>query len=63
MSPVKQITRSMALVADSILFAAEHVALNPVANTQGRVMTARFFIQRLKLSGISERKEHQHETR
>lgn len=54
--PVKQITLNMALEVDSISFDAVRVALNLVANMQRLEMTARFFIQRLELSGISEQR-------
>ncbi len=54
--PVKQITLNMALAVDSISFDAVRVALNLVANMQRLEMTARFFIQRLELSGISEQR-------
>lgn len=54
--PVKQITLNMALAVDSISFDAVRVALNLVANMQRLEMTARFFIQRLELSGISEKR-------
>ncbi|KTI56601.1 hypothetical protein ASV00_10175 [Enterobacter cloacae subsp. cloacae] len=57
MWPVRQTIQNMALADDSISFAAAHAALNPVANMPGQAMTARFFIQRLGLSGISEQKE------
>lgn len=46
----------MALAVDSISFDAVRVALNLVANMQRLEMTARFFIQRLELSGISEQR-------
>nr|WP_276046862.1 ead/Ea22-like family protein [Escherichia coli] len=46
----------MALAVDSISFDAVRVALNLVANMQLLEMTARFFIQRLELSGISEQR-------
>lgn len=46
----------MALEVDSISFDAVRVALNLVANMQRLEMTARFFIQRLELSGISEQR-------
>ncbi len=54
--PAKQITLNMALAVDSISFDAVRVALNLVANMQLLEMTARFFIQRLELSGISEQR-------
>ncbi|MCM7443685.1 hypothetical protein N8Q21_20485 [Enterobacter hormaechei subsp. xiangfangensis] len=54
---MKQTIQNMALAVDSISFAAVRAALNLVANMQGQAMTARFFIQRLELSGISEQKE------
>lgn len=54
--PAKQITLNMALAVDSISFDAVRVALNLVANMQRLEMTARFFIQRLELSGISEQR-------
>lgn len=54
--PVKQITLNMDLAVDSISFDAVRVALNLVANMQRLEMTARFFIQRLELSGISEQR-------
>lgn len=54
--PVKQITLNMALAVDSISFDAVRVALNLVANMQRLEMTARFFIQRLEQSGISEQR-------
>lgn len=53
---MKQITLNMALEVDSISFDAVRVALNLVANMQRLEMTARFFIQRLELSGISEQR-------
>lgn len=46
----------MALAVDSISFDAVRVALNLVANMQRLEMTARFFIQRLEQSGISEQR-------
>ncbi len=46
----------MDLAVDSISFDAVRVALNLVANMQRLEMTARFFIQRLELSGISEQR-------
>lgn len=46
----------MALAVDSISFDAVRVALNLVANMQRLEMTARFFIQRLEPSGISEQR-------
>lgn len=46
----------MALEVDSISFDAVRVALNLVANMQRLEMTARFFIQRLEQSGISEQR-------
>lgn len=46
----------MALAVDSTSFDAVRVALNLVANMQLLEMTARFFIQRLELSGISEQR-------
>ncbi|MCK6740936.1 hypothetical protein L8S62_00555 [Enterobacter cloacae] len=57
MSQVKQTIQNMALAVDSILSDVVRAALNPVANMPGLVMTARFFIQSLELSGISEQKE------
>ncbi len=54
--PAKQITLNMALAVDSISFDAVRVALNLVANMQRLEMTARFFIQRLEQSGISEQR-------
>ncbi len=54
--PAKQITLNMALAVDSISFDAVRVALNLVANMQRLEMTARFFIQRLEPSGISEQR-------
>jgi DNA repair exonuclease SbcCD ATPase subunit len=54
--PVRQITLNMALAVDSISFDAVRVALNLVANMQRLEMTARFFIQRLEQSGISEQR-------
>lgn len=54
--PAKQITLNMALAVDSISFDAVRVALNLVANMQLLEMTARFFIQRLEQSGISEQR-------
>lgn len=54
--PAKQITQNMALAVDSISFDAVRVALNLVANMQRLEMTARFFIQRLEQSGISEQR-------
>lgn len=57
MSQVKQTSQNMALVVDSISFAAVRAALNPVANMPGQAMTARFFIQRLEQSGINEQKD------
>ncbi len=54
--PAKQITLNMALSVDSISFDAVRVALNLVANMQRLEMTARFFIQRLEQSGISEQR-------
>lgn len=57
MSQVKQTIQNMALAVDSISFAAVRAALNPVANMPGQATTARFFVQRLGLSGISEQKE------
>ncbi len=54
--PAKQITLNMALAVDSISFDAVRVALNLVANIQRLEMTARFFIQRLEQSGISEQR-------
>lgn len=47
---------NMALAVDSISFDAVRVALNLVANMQRLEMTARFFIQRLEQSGISEQR-------
>ncbi|WP_425536363.1 ead/Ea22-like family protein [Escherichia coli] len=44
------------MAVDSISFDAVRVALNLVANMQRLEMTARFFIQRLELSGISEQR-------
>ncbi len=46
----------MALAVDSISFDAVRVALNLAANMQRLEMTARFFIQRLEQSGISEQR-------
>lgn len=46
----------MALAVDSISFDAVRVALNLVANMRRLEMTARFFIQRLEQSGISEQR-------
>lgn len=46
----------MDLAVDSISFDAVRVALNLVANMQRLEMTARFFIQRLEQSGISEQR-------
>lgn len=54
--PAKQITLNMALAVDSISFDAVRVALNLVANMRRLEMTARFFIQRLEQSGISEQR-------
>lgn len=54
--PAKQITLNMALAVDSISFDAVRVALNLVSNMQRLEMTARFFIQRLEQSGISEQR-------
>lgn len=54
--PAKQITLNMALAVDSISFDAVRVALNLVANMRRTEMTARFFIQRLEQSGISEQR-------
>lgn len=54
--PAKQITLNMALAVDSISFDAVRVALNLVANMQRLEMTARFFIQRLEQSGISQQR-------
>ena len=54
--PAKQITLNMALAVDSISFDEVRVALNLVANMQRLEMTARFFIQRLEQSGISEQR-------
>ena len=54
--PAKQITLNMAMAVDSISFDAVRVALNLVANMQRLEMTARFFIQRLEQSGISEQR-------
>lgn len=54
--PAKQITLNMALAVDSISFNAVRVALNLVANMRRLEMTARFFIQRLEQSGISEQR-------
>ncbi|WP_425536898.1 ead/Ea22-like family protein [Escherichia coli] len=44
------------MAVDSISFDAVRVALNLVANMQRLEMTARFFIQRLEQSGISEQR-------
>lgn len=63
MSPVNQITRNMALAVVSISLGAVHAALNLVANMPGLVMTVRFFIQRLELSGISVQKEQPNDNR
>ncbi len=46
----------MDLAVDSISFDAVRVALNLVANMRRLEMTARFFIQRLEQSGISEQR-------
>lgn len=56
MYPVRQTIQNMALAVDFISFAAVRAALNLVANMQRLDMTARFFIQRLELSGISEQR-------
>ncbi|XJE56810.1 hypothetical protein V1576_18420 [Enterobacter cloacae subsp. dissolvens] len=51
----------MALAVDSISFAAARAVHNLVANMQVRVMTARYFIQKLDPNGISEQEEQPNE--